>query len=211
MRKLIYLSAILLVLTACKKDPIQYTFDGKITESVGGNGLSGVSVSIYQIPFSSSVTSNNYVLAGSTTTDSEGNYSITFDREKVTEFKINLDYDGYYKRDINLNSGEISSENNNTTNYEMDPKSWIKFNINNEFPADQNDELNILLLNYREGCQDCATSDYYAYEGIVDTSVVFGSTGAQYFNFTYIYVGNTSWSDSVYMTPFDTVNYAINY
>lgn len=211
MRNLIFALSALIIFNSCNKDPIQYSFEGKITESVGGSNLAGVTITIYQIPFNSSVTSNNFELAASTITDSEGNYAMSFEREKVTEFKINLMKEGYYKRDINISSGDISSENTNILNYEMEPESWISFKIKNLFPADASDNLNLLLLNYREGCEQCATGDYYSFEGITDTTVVFSSTAGQYFNFTYIEVGASSASDSLFMTPYDTVNYEINY
>ena len=194
-----------------KKYPIQYTLEGKITESVNGGNLAGTTVTIYQIPFNSSVTSNNFELAGTANTDAEGDYAMTFDRDKVTEFKLNLRKEGYYKQDISINSSEISSENVNVLNYEMEPESWIKFQLKNEIPNSTSDDLNILLPNYREGCEGCATSDFYSFDGIVDTSIIFSSTGGQYFNFTYIEVGAASMSDSVFMTPFDTLIYSINY
>lgn len=211
MRNIILFSFLVLFFVSCKKEPIQYTFEGNITESVGGNSLSGTTVTIYQIPFNSSVTSNNFELAGSAITDSEGNYAMTFDREKVTEFKLNLDKEGYYKQDIAINSSNISSEDVNILNYEMEPESWIRFQIKNEIPNNASDELNMLLPNYREGCEGCATADFYSFDGIVDTNVVFSSTGGQYFNFTYIEVGAASMTDSVFMTPFDTLIYTISY
>jgi len=209
-KSLIYLS-LLVILSSCNKDPIQYTFEGTITEDQTGGPLEGATVSIYQKPFNNSVTTNNFDLAASAVTDANGYYTMTFDREKVTEFKVNIERDNYYKADLVLSSGDISSENNNTIDYEMAAESWIKFNIYNSIPAAENDQLNLLLINYKEGCEECATADTYGFGGIVDTSVKFASTAGQYFTFTHIAVGESSGTDSVYMTPFDTLFYSINY
>ena len=211
MKKVLLFVLIALVGFSCEKDPIQYTFEGTITEDQAGSALSGAEVTIYQKPFNNSLTTDNFVIGGTSISDASGNYSITFDREKITEFKINITKDNYFKKDIILNSGEISSENINVHDYEMEAESWVKFNISNSFPSNAADELQLLLSNYREGCEECAEYDSYSFPGITDTSVKFASTAGKYFNFVAISLGESSIFDSVYMTPFDTSFYSINY
>ncbi|MFT4600766.1 MAG: hypothetical protein ACI857_000943 [Arenicella sp.] len=211
MKSAFYIICLSLILVSCNKDPIQYTFEGTITEDQTGSPLSGVEVSIYQKPFNNSVTTDNFDLAASTITDENGYYIMTFDREKVIEFKLNIEKDDYFKTDIILNSGEISSENTNVVDYQMGAKSWVQFDIQNNLPGNSNDHLNLLLLNYKEGCDGCADADSYSFLGITDTTATYASTAGQHFNFTYIVVGVESLSDSVYMTPFDTTFYSINY
>lgn len=188
-----------------------YDFQGTITEDQNGSALSGVQVDIFQKPFDSQVVTSNYELAGSAVTDANGNFSVSFERTKVTEFKVHLNKENYFKQDIIIGSGEVSSENVNQVDVELQAKSFMKFTIQNTGTASQSDNLNLLLLNPKTDCDNCPQSDSYFFEGVVDTTVVYPTDAGRYYNFTYIHVGVTSASDSVYITPFDTINYTINY
>ena len=110
-----------------------------------------------------------------------------------------------------IGSGDVSSEDDNIIDIEMEAESFMKFIIQNTGTASASDNLNLLLLNPKTDCSACPDSDSYYYEGIVDTTVVFPTDAGRYYKFTYIHVGITSETDSVYITPFDTLNYVINY
>lgn len=209
MRKLC-ISILILFLCSCNNEPIQYTFSGQISKSSDGTSLSGVTVSIYQKVFSNSVTSNNFELAGSASTDANGHYEIMFERKKVTEFKVNIQKEGYFTQDIILQSADVSSENDNIVNSSMDGRSWAKFNIINQAPADANDNLTLIFYIYRKDCEGCIEQDYNYYSGVVNTSEVFQNTAENYLKFTYN-DGFAAITDSVLMPPQDTVEYTIQY
>jgi len=188
-----------------------YTFKGKVIEDQNGSALSGAEIEFFQKPFSTQVVTSNFESVGSTTTDANGNYEITFERTKVTEFKLEIEKPNYFYQEISIGSGDVSSENDNIVDIEMEAESFIKFKIQNTGTAASTDNLNLLLLNPKTDCDGCPESDSYFYEGIVDTTVVFPTDAGRYYNFTYIHLGVTSATDSVYIPPFDTVNYVINY
>lgn len=204
--------AMLVALIACKKDPIQYTFEGTVTENFGGSGLSGVTINIYQKPFNNAVTSNTWDLAGSAITDGSGFYSITFDRVKVTEFQVEFTKTGFFDQQTNIGSGDVSSENTNVVDAELDGRSWLRFDVQNVFPSDPSDDFTMIFYTYRTGCTECIEQDYNYYTGELDTVFKYQNTAGEYLKFTYIDVsGGQATTDSVYMTPFDTVFYNINY
>lgn len=201
----------ILILGSCKKDPIQYTFEGTITENTASAPLSGVEVGIKQLEVNNSVSTTLYDDAGSAVTDANGFYTMSFERKKISQFKVDLRKSGFFNKDVEISAGEISSENSNVMNYEMDAKSWVNFDIENTGLSDPGDEFLIILYTYRTGCTECASEDYNYFYGDVDTNFKIATTAGSYFKFTYSQVGVNSYTDSVYLTPFDTVNYVINY
>lgn len=202
---------ILIGLGSCKKDPIQYKFSGNISENTASAPLSGVSVVLQQLEVSNTVTTTIYTDAASSITDAAGYYEFSFERKKVSEFKMKLKKEGYFNKEINISAADISSENENVLNYEMEAKTTVVFDIENTGLSDPGDEFLLILYNYRLGCQNCASMDYNYFFGVVDTNFLLTTTSGSYFKFTHSQVGVNSFTDSVYLTPFDTINYSINY
>ena len=199
------------LMTSCKKDPIQYTFQGTIKESVNLANLSGVSVDISQKTYDGNVASVFFNSVGSLTTDANGFYEISFDREKVVEFKIDLFLNGYFDVEEIINSSETTTENPNVFNFTLEPKSWIRFNLTNIDGAIA-DEFTMIHYNFREECAGCTTNDYYYYYGIVDSTFTYTTTGGQYTRYSYKTPGGAVYiQDSVYTTLFDTVVVNLNY
>ena len=204
--------SILFTIVACKKDPIQYSFEGNVTSSVDQLGLEDVEVKAFQLPFQNSVATSNFELMAETLTDINGDYSLIFEREKATEFKLEFSRAGFFFQEVPLSAADVSSEDVNVVNAQMDAKSWVRFNITNLSPANQSDELQLILYEYRKGCEGCATKDYNYFTGVLDTSITYLTTAGSYFKFTYVDVeSGFSTTDSLYLTAFDTVNYSINY
>ena len=204
--------SVLFIFVACKKDPIQYSFEGNVTSSVDQLGLEDVEVKAYQLPFQNSVATSNFELMAETLTDINGDYKLVFEREKATEFKLEFSRPGFFFQEIPLGAADVSSEDVNLVNTQLDAKSWVKFDILNLSPANQSDELQLILYEYRKGCEGCATQDYNYFNGILDTSITYLTTAGSYFRFTYVDVeSGFSTTDSLHLTPFDTLTYSINY
>lgn len=196
---------------SCKKGPIQYTFKGTITESVSNSALSDVKVSVYQKVFNNAVSNTNFDKIADLNTNSSGQYEVIFDREKVVEFKLTANKDGYFEQQEIISSSDVSTENENEFNYTLEPISWVTFDIYNQNPESW-DKLTLILQNFRKDCEGCATEEYYYFDGNVDTEVTFKTTGGQYAKFIYIddFSGQSKW-DSVFATPFETVIYDLKY
>lgn len=204
-------SVLILSATSCKKDPIQYTFSGTITESSNGTSLSNVSVEVLQRTYNGSVASAYFNSAGSTTTAADGTWEVSFDREKVFEFKINIVEDGYFDVSEIISSSEVSTDETEVINYALEPKSWLSFHLKN-FGGLPTDEFTIIYYNFREGCDGCTTNDYHYFMGEVDTTFHILTTGGVYAKYAYKNPGSVVYfTDSVYVPPLDTVGVTINY
>jgi hypothetical protein len=210
-RTLFLMAAGFMLVTACKKDPIQYTFEGTVTESVNGNALNDVLVKISQRVYNGSVASAFFNNAGSKTTSSDGKYEITFDREKVFEFKVDMTKSGYFDMEQIIGSADVSTEENKVVNYEMEPKSWLTLHLQN-VGGMTSDEFAMIHYNFRTGCAGCTSNTFFYYNGIVDTTFTIMSTGGVYATYSYKNPGATIYQqDSVYMIPFDTAFVEIQY
>ena len=197
--------------TACKKDPIQYTFEGAVTESVNHAALNDVYVKISQRIYNGSVASAYYNTAGTYTTGSDGRYEIIFAREKVFEFKAEMTKAGYFGFEKVISSADVSTDENEVINTTLEPISWITFHLEN-FAGLTEDELAMIHFNFRTGCTGCTTNSYYYYNGIVDTTFTIKTTGGIYTRYSYKNPDATYFiNDSVYATPFDTAFVEIIY
>lgn len=201
----------IIVPTSCKKDPIQYTFKGTLTDLLTGDGVSGAEVNLSQIVFSNTVINSNYATIANLISDGAGNYEATFNREKVTDFKIELIKNGYFSQENIINPADVSTENDNVFDYILEPKSWIKFDLVNLSPQ-SSDLLTLVLQNFKSDCPGCASNDYLYFPGAVDTVFKIVTTAGDYAKFIYIndMTGNSTF-DSILTIPFDTVNYTIQY
>ncbi len=197
--------------TSCNKGPIQYDFDGVIYNSLTDIPVQGVDVSISQKIILNGTTGEGYTLAGSAVTDASGAWAITFDREKVTEFIIEIEKDNYFPIEKIESSANISTEDLNSYSDIIEPMSWVTFKIKNSFP-NEDDHFKLVTQTFREDCQGCAenkTTDFY---GSVDTVFTYATTAGEYVKFTYINVTIAdSDLDSVYTTPFENIEYSITY
>jgi hypothetical protein len=205
------LIAISCSLNSCKKEPIQYTFGGTVTESVNGSVVSGANVTVSQRVYEGNVASSFFNSAGLATSGSDGKWEMTFDREKVFEFKVAITKSGYFDSEQIISSGDVAVDETKIINETLEPKSWIKFHIVN-MSGMTTDLFTMIHYNFKTGCSGCTTNDYYYYEGIVDSTFSILTTGGVYTKYSYKNPGAAIYiQDSVYTTPFDTVAVNINY
>ena len=135
--KILFLLIIILasiIPNSCKKDPIQYTFKGHLSDYISANAVADVNIKISQIIFSNSVANANYTSVANLTSNLSGDYEVTFNREKVTDFKIELDKEGYFSQENIINPANVTTEEDNIFNYVMEPKAWVRFQIKNFSP-----------------------------------------------------------------------------
>lgn len=199
------------LLSACKKDPIQYTFAGNVTESVNGSALSSVNVAISQRVYEGNIASSFFNTAGLATSGSDGYWEMTFDREKVFEFKIAMTKSGYFDSEQIISSGDVLVDETKIINETLEPKSWVKFHFVN-MSGLSTDLFTMIHYNFKTGCTGCSTNDFHYYEGVVDSTFSVVTTGGIYTRYSYKNPGAAIYiQDSIYTTPFDTVEVNINY
>lgn len=210
-KSILVFGIVLMFASSCNKGPIQYSFDGTVTESINNTGLSGVTVRIKQKILVNGATSESFSNGGSATTDGSGNYTIAFDRDKVTEFLFEFEKENYFDVSFVQSSSAVSTEDVNTNDQILDAKAWVEIDLENLDPF-VDDEFKLITYNLREGCEGCGENTTTEFTGATDTSIVYLTTGGQYVRFTYINVTTGfSATDSIFATPFETSVYTLNY
>lgn len=207
-----YIFFLLITLVSCKKDPIQYTFIGNVSDKNSGLPVDNVLLEISQKEINSNALNPNFILAGEISTDENGNYALVLDREKILELKFELTNDNYYSLDKTINSSELSTENDNVHDFKLESHAWIKVRLLNSF-VEPGEQLNFYKHNIREDCPDCCASGYTIIsDATADTTFICPVVGDLHFKYSYGEVlASTSVTDSIYCTKNDTTSLVIVY
>ena len=200
-----------LLLASCNKGPIMYQFEGQVTDALTGSPLSGVDFELDQKILQNGAVTAGFIFAGAAKTDGSGRYDLSIEREKVASFLMTYKKDNYFTIEIEETSANVTTDGSNVYDQELEPKSWIKFDMENFGPS-ESDHLRLLTQDFREGCNGCAENKTYNYYGALDTNITYVTTAGSYVKFTFInMVTGYSLIDSLYATPFDSSTYVFNY
>ncbi len=203
--------AIAILFYSCEKEIIQYEFSGKVTATHTGDGIEGTSITISQIVLNNGSIGNAFSVAGEDVTDASGIFDIVFERDKATAFLIEYRKENYFSVEREESSANISTGKINDLSQKMDPKGWIRFNVTNLFGA-ETDEYKIIRQDFREGCIGCADNSTLIFNGEIDTTFNYLTTGQEYVHFIKVNVtAGNSQVDSVLVPAFDTAFYSIEY
>jgi len=200
------------ILMSCKKDPIIYKYSGQLTDKNTASIIPNATIKFYQKKINVNALNPNYIFVGETTSDSEGNYTFEFLREKILEIKVEVSHGDFYGTQKVISSADISTENVNIADFKMESKAWISVRLYNSFVV-QGEQLNFYKHNVKEGCSTCCTNGYtIATENTPDTTFVCNVIGDVVFNYTYGEVtANTSTNGSIYCVKGDTNDIYIQY
>lgn len=195
--------------SSCKKKQIQFKIKGNVTALNNGQNIQGVDINVY----SYSLGNNIEKLEGSAQTDGSGNYELNIDRAKYENLKIKITKTNYFDASKTYTIDQLSTEKVNNIAHKLSPKSYTRFIIKNQYsPTAVEDEFKIFKVSGKTDCEECCPDGYKFYHGIVDTVVVCANDGGTYMKFYWWYNGSESYGmDSVYNTPFQTIDVILNY
>ncbi len=193
---------------ACKKNDIDFTLKGTITDATFSGGLTGATVTLTQVPIGGSTPK----VIGSATLGNDGNYSFTFPREKVEKYVITVEKNNYFSINQDISFSDFSTEDALERSYSTTAKSWVKLVFTNVAPATIGDGLTFNKQEGKVGCSECCPQETHTLIGIVDTTFICVNDA----NTTYSYffnVVNTAIQgiESITTVPFDTVTITKTY
>jgi hypothetical protein len=197
---------------SCKKDQIQFTVNGTVSNEITKAAINQVKLSFYQTEVNNNALNPNFIFLGTTTTKANGEYSFTFDRKNIDKFKIIVEHDEFYNIETVYSSALLSTVDENNFSFDLESKAWIKVRLKNSF-VENNELLNFYKHNVKEECEECCVKGNLAVpHTIPDTTFVCNVVGDTYFKYTYgESTANTSTTDSVLCTQFDTTSIFIQY
>lgn len=203
---------ILMTVLSCKKDQIQYSVKGTVKNKITNAAVSQVKLTFFQTEVNNNALNPNFVYLGTTTTNSTGEYAFSFDRKTIDKFKILVEHDEYYVNETIYSSALLSTVDEVDFSYDLESKSWIEVRLKNNF-VQANEYLNFHKYNVKEDCEACCVNGNLGVPfTIPDTTFICAVVGDVYFKYTYgESQANTSITDSILCTQFDTTSLYIEY
>jgi len=210
--RLLYFIIPLIFILACKKEPIQYKFEGMVTDKNSNQPIANVLIKVSQKKVNLNALNPNYIFIDEIITDASGQYAISFDREKILDIKFELENDKFYKFEQIINASDLETKNTNEYNFKIESKAWAKIRLVNSFVL-SGEQFNFYKHNVKEGCLECCTNDYtIAYDTNPDTTFTCPVVGNMYFKYSYgETLALTSVTDSTYCPENDTTEILIVY
>jgi hypothetical protein len=149
---------IVLVSVSCKKN-IDYTIKGQVTDSSLGGNLSGATVELYSYS-KGSVTGE---LMQTTQTDSQGNYSFTFDRERYDKLEVKIIKANYFTDSKVVLFSEMSNKEDYILDLNIYARSWVKLH----FTGNGTSDLKYIRQEGKKDCDECCTDqEVFLYDNV---------------------------------------------
>lgn len=191
---------------SCQKGKAKVTIKGIITDTSFATPLSDATVDLYQIE--SGVSDE---LIGQTTTNSNGEYSFTFDRDQTEYYRITSTKTDYYDLNESISFSDITINNDNVYDFSTAAKSWVKLRFHN--PLGQiTDVFKYIKQEGKSGCDDCCPETEQVLNGIIDTTIVYANNGNEIFSYHYFVTGTTNQGlKSTTTVAFDTTLINLTY
>ncbi len=192
---------------SCSKKISKYTLSGTIRDSSLDENLSNATISIYK-----KLQGNSFeTLIGTSSTNSQGQYSFTFDRDKSEKYILKISKDKYFSTEETILFTSLTIEGNNIRNYSTTAKSWVKLHFKN-IDAKPEDQLRYMKQEGKVSCDECCPIDYQYIYGSADTSIYCINDGNTSYSYIYAVIGTSNQAiKSVKTIPFDTTEIYLEY
>jgi len=196
---------IAIISVSCKKKTETYTVSGMVSDISDGHAVSGLTVEIQAKLIGTSVYQSSFSTLASGTTDANGNFSITFNKEKATVFRIRTSGINYFTTEHDF-SPDLLENGNYTQNVQVAAYGWINLRVINQLPSDPSDEITIKYYNIPAGLVSPCSSELFYFEGLADDTIpsCFVPGGFRLIIEKNIHIGTN------YFHSFDTVQIPVN-
>jgi hypothetical protein len=208
MRRIALLALLIFMVFSCKKDAIDFTLKGTISNATFGGGLEGATITLTQIPIGGSTPK----VIGSSILSSDGTYSYTFPRKKVEKYILTVEKTNYFSINQDISFSDFSTETPLERSYSTTAKSWVKLVFTNVAPATIGDGLTFNKQEGKVGCSECCPQETHNLVGIVDTTFYCVNDANTTYSYFYNVVNTTNQGiESITTIPFDTVTITKTY
>ena len=192
---------------SCSKKTSKFTLSGTIRDLSLNENLSNATISIYK-----KLQGNSFeTLIGTTSTNSQGHYSFTFDRDKSEKYILKISKNNYFNTEEIILFSSLTIKGENIRNYSTSAKSWVKLHFKNIDPKPE-DQLRYMKQEGKILCDECCPIDYQYIYGSADTSIYCINDGNTSFSYIYAVIGTSNQAiKSVITIPFDTTEIYLEY
>jgi 5-hydroxyisourate hydrolase-like protein (transthyretin family) len=119
-----------IILFSCKEKNPQFELSGHVEDAFLGSSLNDVKVTLFKQEVSNGVVNAFYVEETIGYSDANGLFQLNWPNQQVLSYKIKLEKENYYSREIVINPDELQLSTVNAKWYEMFAKSWLNLNVN---------------------------------------------------------------------------------
>ncbi len=197
-----------LSIISCKKGKADFTIKGTVQDVAFNQGLKSTSISIYQLPIGESVEK----LLATTTTDDNGFYTFTFQREPTEKYILRIEKLNYFEFEKDIQFSSLTVENDNVRDFDIYAKSWVKIRIRKTSTSGEPQSIRYIQQEGKKNCPECCPNTEQNYEKVSDTSIFCINNGNTNYSIYYWLSGSSDQGlKSVYTTPFDTTELLITY
>ena len=214
MRQIAVVLMIALAIVSCKKKTEKDIVNGVVTDISDNHAVSGATVEIQAKLIGTSTYQSAFSTLAYGVTDASGNYSLEFDREKSTSYRIRVSLSGYITTEYEF-SPDLLEGGSFSHNVSLPAHGWITVHLQNTFPNDTSDEFTLKFLNIPQGVPNTCSSAQFYFPGIVDDTipVCFVPGGLNLVIEKNLHQGNNYFQtyDTVHISQGDTVVHQIYY
>lgn len=203
-----FLITLLLGLFNCQKQTPTFQISGSVSDQSLNSVLSDVNITFYKIKAGSSTPTK----IASTQTNSDGTYTIEFDRDLSESYYAIAEKENYFDSEQSILFEDLKVGEENTINFNIYAKSWVKIQLKNLTP-EPDDYITISKQEGKKNCLDCC--DFFEYTVTnTDTTFYCINNGNSSFSILYSSFGDNLFNtaiESVTSTSFDTTDLYISY
>lgn len=208
MKNTLFLLMALFMAVSCKKEPIEFTLKGKVSDATFNSGLKDATITLTEIP----IANGGAKVVGSAVLGADGSYSFTFKRDKAEKYVLSITKTNYFSIKEEIPFSTFSSEEALVKNYSTTAKAWAKIRFVNVGIANETDVLSFIKQQGKTGCAECCAVEERFVYGIADTSFICINDGNTNYSYYYSIHNSTSYGlPVIYTTAFDTVEYVQQY
>ena len=208
MKRTLILIVFGLLLLACRRNELTFTFKGTVTDLTFQSPAQNTNVKLFKFAAGSAIG----IIADETQTDVNGNYTIKVNRNPTEKFVLEFSSNNYFVENITIPFSDLKPNEDNVFDIGIHAISWLKFVFKNQNNPSPSDELKILKQGGTSGCPDCCTYNFSFFNGIVDTTYTCVSRAKDSVTIFHWVNGNEQFSEQEFvLQPFDTLLYEVIY
>ena len=215
MKHIILLIFGLTILMSCKKKTSEIDISGTLFDPNAGEYIVGAVVSVQATGIVDGIYNAGYTTITSGTTDQNGQFSFIIDESAYDSFRFTFIKDGYYITQEIHSASNIDPEHPFSKTFNFYTKSYIKLNVKNIYPFDDQDKISIYFQNPPSTCPECCSADAIQMTGMnIDTVINCTSYGNYYLILSYSYTKNNNthiFNDTLLTQAFDTTYHSVHF
>ncbi len=211
----IFLVGFAIIHFGCNKEPETFEIKGTVSNTITQAKIEGVTVYLDGKKMVNGVYNSSFSLISQTSTDANGNFTLSVTEEKISDYRFRTFKTGYFDSELALTTDQIQTDQATLFNIKVYQQAQLDLTIKNQYPQNNDDEINFHLSNIKVTGPECCNTAIVT--GIGPTYLSSQSCKVQSDDYIHLMWtvkknGNQQvFIDSIFTHNGETVIYNINY